>query len=82
MNMETRLQTTQIQFLQYTQRNKPLENGGQLNPAYDTEVDYDGHDRWLQRRKSRNISMDTAITLRLRVSIILQSMLVIYWVFN
>ena len=55
------------QFLQYTQRNKPLENGGQLNPAYDTEVDYDGHDRWLQRRKSRNISMDTAITLRLRV---------------
>jgi len=56
------------QYLQYTQRNKPATDGGQLNPAYDTDVDYNGHDIWLQRRMARNVSMDTAITLRLAVS--------------
>ena len=37
-----------VQYLQYTQRNKPVEDGGLLNPAYDVDVDYNGHDVWLQ----------------------------------
>jgi hypothetical protein len=56
-----------VQYLQYTQRNKPSADGGLLNPAYDTEVDYNGHDIWLQRRRARQTSLDTAVTLQLRV---------------
>ena len=56
-----------VQYLQYTQRNKPVEDGGLLNPAYDVDVDYNGHDVWLQRRRARKVSLDTAITMQLRV---------------
>ena len=42
--------------------------GGLLNPAWETAIDYNGTDLWLQKRKSRLASLDTAITLRLKVN--------------
>lgn len=41
---------------------------GLLNPAWETAIDYNGTDLWLQKRKSRLASLDTAITLRLKVN--------------
>ena len=51
-------------YVQTTERNAV---GGLLDPAFDTDVDYTGTDIWLQKRRSRIVSLDTNITLRIKV---------------
>ena len=51
-------------YVQTTERDKL---GGLLDPAFDTQIDYDGKDIWLQKRRSRIVSLDTAITLQIKV---------------
>ena len=51
-------------YVQTTEREKL---GGLLDPAFDTQIDYDGKDIWLQKRRSRIVSLDTAITLQIKV---------------
>ena len=51
-------------YVQCIEREK---TDGLFNPAWDKEVDYKGTDLWLQKRRSRLSSLETAITLRLKV---------------
>lgn len=51
-------------YVQTTERNAV---DGLLDPAFDTDVDYTGTDIWLQKRRSRIVSLDTNITLRIKV---------------
>jgi len=40
---------------------------GLLNPAFTDQHDYMGTDKWLQRRKSRFASLNSAVSLRMKV---------------
>ena len=51
-------------YVQTTERDKV---GGLLDPAFDTDIDYSGLDIWLQQRRSRIVSLETNITLRIKV---------------
>jgi hypothetical protein len=52
------------QYVQTTERDKV---GGLFDPAFDTDIDYSGIDIWLQQRRSRIVSLETNITLRIKV---------------
>lgn len=52
------------QYVQTTERDKV---GGLFDPAFDTDVDYSGIDIWLQKRRSRIVSLETNITLSIKV---------------
>ena len=52
-------------YLQTIDRDIP---DGLFNPAYTETYDYMGTDKWLQRRKSRFASLNSAVSLRLSVS--------------
>lgn len=51
-------------YLQTIDRDAPE---GLFNPAFQEQHDYMGTDKWLQRRKSRFASLNSAVSLRLRV---------------
>ena len=51
-------------YLQTIDRNMP---DGLLNPAFTEQHDYMGTDKWLQRRKSRFASLNSAVSLRMKV---------------
>ena len=52
-------------YVQTTERDKV---GGLLDPAFDNDIDYTGTDIWLQKRRSRIVSLETNITLNIKVS--------------
>ena len=52
-------------YVQTTERDKV---GGLLDPAFDNDIDYTGTDIWLQKRRSRVVSLETNITLNIKVS--------------
>ena len=51
-------------YVQTTERDKV---DGLLDPAFDTDIDYTGTNLWLQKRRSRIVSLETNITLRIKV---------------
>ena len=53
-----------VVYLQTIDRDIP---DGLLNPSHTEPHDYMGTDRWLQRRKSRFASLNSAVSLRLQV---------------
>ena len=52
-------------YVQTTERDKV---GGLLDPMFDNNIDYTGTDIWLQKRRSRIVSLETNITLNIKVS--------------
>jgi len=53
-----------VVYLQTIDRDMP---DGLLNPAFTDQHDYMGTDKWLQRRKSRFASLNSAVSLRMKV---------------